>query len=354
MDGIFLDFSSAFDRVNHNLLIQKLHNYGIRGNVLAWIQSFLCCRKQRVIFQGKYSQWVPVTSGVPQGSVLGPILFLLFVNDINDIISSPIFQFADDHSMVRSIRTYDDQVSLQEDLDRIYQWSVANELPLNASKCAVVHFSRSKELMDFSYKLGDRILDVVDNFKLLGVVFNSSLSFATHVDEICRKVSRLTGFVIRTSRNMHYSALLHLFKALILPHLTYCAVVWSPYQSCLLDRLERSQRKITKILLFRKMFRSDMEYESRLAEFELLKVKDLFQYLKLIFCFKLINNMGPSSFLQYFRCSVVNNARYLHWTSHTNAFLNSVFVSFPRLWNELPISARSATSLHAFKNICRE
>jgi hypothetical protein len=353
VDGIFLDFSSAFDRVNHNSLLQKLHGYGIRGNVLSWIKSFLIGRKQRVIFQGEYSQWVPVTSGVPQGSVLGPVLFLLFVNDINDNLSSPLFQFADDHSLVRCIKTIDDQLFLQKDLDRIFQWTVKNNLPLNASKCAVVQFSRSKDFLKFSYKLGSCTLNVVDDFKLLGVVFNSSLSFATHIDEVCRKVARLTGFVIRLSRSMHYSALLHLFKALILPHLTYCSVIWKPYQKGFLARLERSQRKVTKVLSFRKTFSFDMSYESRLLEFELLKVGDLFQVLRLVFCFKLIN-LGPSSFLQYFHTSVVNKDRYLHCTSHTNAFLYSVFVSFPRLWNELPISVRSTSSINSFKNNCKD
>ena len=353
VDGIFLDFSSAFDRVNHNILLQKLHGYGIRGNVLSWIQSFLCGRKQRVIFQGEYSQWVPVTSGVPQGSVLGPVLFLLFVNDINNNLSSSLFQFADDHTLVRSIKSSDDNLSLQKDLDIIYQWTITNKLPLNASKCAVVHFTRCKDFMKFSYKLGSCTLNVVDDFKLLGVVFSSSLSFTTHVDEICRKVARLTGFVIRLSRSMHYSALLHLFKALILPHLTYCAVVWKPSQTHLLDRLERSQRKVTKVMTFRKTFSSDMSYESRLNDFDLLKIRDLFHVLRLVFCYKLIN-VGPSSFLQYFHPSTVNKDRYLHVTSHTNSFLNSVFVSFPRLWNELPISIRSIPSINSFKCKCKD
>ena len=103
IDGIFPDFSAAFDRVDHCILLQKLHNYGIRGNLLRWIRSFLSERKQRVVFRGSYSGWTPVTSGVPQGSVLGPILFLLFVNDINDSLTSPLFQFADDHTIVRCI-----------------------------------------------------------------------------------------------------------------------------------------------------------------------------------------------------------------------------------------------------------
>ena len=105
VDGIFLDFSSAFDKVDHNLLLTKLHSMGIRGFLLQWIQDFLSQRKQRVVFKGAVSDWCSVTSGVPQGSVLGPIFFVLFVNDINDVVSSPLFQFADDHTVLRPILT---------------------------------------------------------------------------------------------------------------------------------------------------------------------------------------------------------------------------------------------------------
>ena len=356
VDGIFLDFSAAFDRVDHSVLLHKLHNYGIRGNMLCFIQSFLSDRKQRVVFKGSFSDWVPVSSGVPQGSVLGPILFLLFVNDINDGLSSPLFQFADDHTVVRCIRSLKDHQTLQKDLDMIHLWTLKNNLPLNASKCAVVHFSRSRDqsLFDLDYNLGGSIIKVVDDFKLLGVVFNSSLSFSHHVDSVCKKVSRLAGFCIRISRHMHFSSLLHLFKTLVLPHLTYCAVVWNPCQNGLLDRLDRSQRKISKVLMYRKRCPSDLSYEARLIEFGLLKTSDLFNFLRLIFCFKLNHGIGPQSFLQFFKPSRVNELRFLHTTSRTNAFFNSVFVSFPRLWNDLPASVRTSSSVNLFKTYCKD
>lgn len=356
VDGLFLDFSSAFDRVDHKILLQKLHNYGFRGALLKFIQSFLSNRKQRVVFSGVYSDWVPVTSGVPQGSVLGPILFLLFVNDINEGLSSSLFRFADDHTIVRCIRSHSDRVILQNDLDKVHHWTVVNNLPLNASKCAVVHFSRSTALGPVTtYFLGGVPIKVVDDFKLLGVTFSSSLSFSSHVDAVCKKISRLTGFVIRISKHMHFSALLYLFKALITPHLTYCAIVWNPCKTGLLDRLDKSQRKISKVLMYRnRSCPSNLSYELRLNAFGLLKTGDLFDLLRLIFCFKLLNGLGPSSFLQYFNPSKVNELRYLHSASRTDSFFNSVFVSFPRLWNELPSSVRSSTSLNVFKNACKK
>ena len=121
-----------------------------------------------------------------------------------------------------------------------------------------------------------------------------------------------------------------------------------------MDRLEKSQRKVTKILMYRKKCPPDMSYDARLAEFDLLQINDLFQVLRLIFCFKLIKNLGPTSFLQFFHPSFINNDRYLHWTAHTNTFQNSVFVSFPRLWNKLPTEIRSAISLPVFKSVCKD
>ena len=124
VDGIFLDFSSAFDTVDHNLLLTKLHSMGIRGFLLQsyqWIQDFLSQQKQRVVFKGAVSDWCSLTSGVPQGSVLGPIFFVFFVNDINDVVSSPLFQCVDDHTVLRPILSERDHVALQNDIHNIFQ-----------------------------------------------------------------------------------------------------------------------------------------------------------------------------------------------------------------------------------------
>ena len=128
VDGIFLNFSSAFDKVDHNLLLTKLHSMGIRGVRLQWIQDFLSQRKQRVhssVFKGAVSDWCSVTYGIPQSSVLGPIFFVFFVNDINDVVSSPLFQFADDHTVLRPILSERDHVALQN-IHNIFQWTLRN------------------------------------------------------------------------------------------------------------------------------------------------------------------------------------------------------------------------------------
>ena len=271
VDGIFLDFSSAFDKVDHNILLTKLHSLGIRGCLLQWIQNFLHERKQRVVFKGAVSEWCPVTSGVPQGSVLGPIFFLLFVHDLNDVVSSPLFQFADDHTIIRPILSNMDHVALQSDIHNIYNWTIVNKLPLNLSKCSVMHMTRSKSPKHCdSYIMGENKLDEVDEFKLLGVTFNKDLSFDSHIDNISRKVSKLSGFIIRCTKNMTSYALLNLYKALILPHIVYCACVWAPYQQNHLARLEKVQRKVTRTLFFKQSSYTDVRpsYSERLLDLE--------------------------------------------------------------------------------------
>ena len=216
----FLDFSSAFDKVDHNLLLRKLHSLGFRDSLLEWIQNFLLMRRQRVIFKGSLSEWCKVTSGVPQGSVLGPILFLLFVNDINDVVSSQLLPFADDHSIVHPICNEHDHIILQQDIQNIFQWTVLNKLPLNLSKCTVMHMTRSKSPNFCSpYFMGTVRLEEVDNFKLLGVTFSKDLSFDSQVGTVSDKISKLSGFIIRCTKNMSSAALLNLYKSLILPHL---------------------------------------------------------------------------------------------------------------------------------------
>ena len=356
VDGIFLDFSSAFDKVDHNILVSKLHSMGIRGFLLQWIQNFLYKRKQRVVFKGAVSEWCSVTSGVPQGSVLGPIFFVLFVNDLNDVVSSPLFQFADDHTILRPIFSEGDHNALQTDIHNIFNWTILNKLPLNPSKCSAMHMTRSKSpnYCD-TYIMGGSTLAEVNEFKLLGVTFSKDLSFDSHIDTISRKVSKLSGFIIRCTRNMSSYALLNLYKALILPHITYCACVWSPHQRNHLDRLERVQRKITRTLFYKQSPNADVRppYSNRLLGLNLVRLEDAFKIQRLVLGFKILNDMSPASFGSLIQHSKLESTRFLHQSTRTSSFFNSMFVSFPRLWDEIPSDLYIVSNLSSFKAGCK-
>ena len=172
-DLILLDFSKAFDKhdkMNHSKLLWKLHQYGIRGNALAWIRAFLGNRSQTVVIDGEESKSVPVTSGVLQGSVLGPILFLIYINDLPDELSSQVRLFADDTAVYLTIGDTEDDKVLQNDLDRLSVWEDRWDMEFNPSKCQGVRVTTSRRLIDVTYTLHGQVLEVVTSAKYLGLI----------------------------------------------------------------------------------------------------------------------------------------------------------------------------------------
>ena len=195
-DLILLDFSKAFDKVNHSKLLWKLHQYGIRGNALAWIRAFLGNRSQTVVLDGEESESVPVTSGVPQGLVLVPILFLVYINDLPEELSSQVRLFADDDdtAMYLTIGDTEDDKVLQNDLDRLSVWEDRWDMEFNPSKCQVVRVTTSRKLINVTYTLHGQVLEVVTSAKYLGVDISIGLSWNPHIDWITKNDTRVQGY----------------------------------------------------------------------------------------------------------------------------------------------------------------
>ena len=168
-DIILLDFSKAFYKVNHSKLLWKLHQYGIRGRELAWIRAFLGSRSQQVVIDGEESESIPVTSGVPQGSVLGPILFLVYINDLPDEVRSRVRLFADDTALYLTMESEDDSSALQTDLDILSAWETRWDMMFNPSKCQVVHVTGSRKTVKTDYVLHGQVLESVPCARYLGV-----------------------------------------------------------------------------------------------------------------------------------------------------------------------------------------
>lgn len=179
-DIILLDFSNAFDKVNHEKLLMKLHGYGIRQDTLLWIRAFLSNRQQ-VVIENKCSGSVPVTSGVPQRSVIGPILFLLYINDLPDTLKSKVRLFADDTAVYIAVSSLEDAATLQRDLDRLCLWEDEWDMEFNPDKCTVIQVTRSKTPIPSSYVLHGRVLDVVPSAKYLGVNISNNLTWTDHI-----------------------------------------------------------------------------------------------------------------------------------------------------------------------------
>ena len=249
VDVIFLDFSKAFDSVPHTRLLTKLKAYGITGSLYRWLEDFVSGRTQQVSVQGAESEWVPVTSGVPQGSVLGPILFLLYVNDLPDSTQNWTRLFADDTKVSIGFLAESECDSLQDDITKLTEWSKTWQLSFNAKKCKVMHIGSKNP--HHKYHMKDQngqeteITSVTEE-KDLGVVVDSRLSFKSQVASVVKKANSMTGILVRNFKHLDPNTFTTLYKAIVRPVIEYGSPVWAPHTVQDQDRLEGVQRRATR------------------------------------------------------------------------------------------------------------
>lgn len=272
---IYTDFSKAFDKVSHNILIKKLQAYGITGPLLSWLSSYLVDRSFFVVVNGFQSTLRYISSGVPQGSHLGPVLFNYFINDIPYcFLHSNIFMYADDIKFVKIVKNKDDAYELQSDLDRLVQWCDNNAMHLNARKCYHVKFSRKHTLVEHSYYIkGDKVGEL-DTIRDLGVTFDRKLTFIPHVDSIIKKSSKMLGFVLRNTKQFRScKTKIMLYNCLVRSVLEYCSVVWRPHYAAHSLRLERVQKRFLWHLAFsRGIAKKVRSYNNRLRHFKMISL----------------------------------------------------------------------------------
>ena len=238
VDAIVMDFSKAFDKVAHSHLLYKLGKYGIEGRTKNWIKDFLTNRSQQVVLDGMASTNAPVTSGVPQGSVLGPILFPIFINDISDGITSNIRLFADDTIIYRNIKNIEDAEKLQTDLHTLERWSREWQMEFHPSKCNTLHITRSRSPILKDYMLYNTTLEAVDSAKYLGVTLTTDLRFNRHIDNIRKNASGTLQFLKRNLRISSSEVKTQSYQSYVRPRLEYAASVWDPFTKTNKDKLE--------------------------------------------------------------------------------------------------------------------
>ena len=268
MDAIYLDFQKAFDTVPHKRLVSKLESYGIKGEVKSWIANFLHKRTQRVSVNGHVSKWSEVTSGIPQGSVLGPVLFVIFINDLPDAIRSVVRIFADDTKMYGVATTSEDRETVQADIDRLSKWSEDWQLRFNTSKCSVMHFGHNNtkavyQMKDNNGELKD--LKESEMEKDLGLYVDNKLSFHHHVDETVKKANRTLGLIKRTFVSRDQLIVKKLYTTMVRPILEYGNAPRIHQYAGDIDKVEKVQRRATKMCPTLK----DLPYEERLRAMSL-------------------------------------------------------------------------------------
>jgi Reverse transcriptase (RNA-dependent DNA polymerase)/Endonuclease-reverse transcriptase len=241
--AIFLDFAKAFDKVPHSLLIKKLNNVITDKRLVRVVEDFLKHRTQRVRVGDVLSEEGQVTSGVPQGSVLGPILFIIYIQDMKSGLKSKVRLFADDSVIYKEIKRVEDTEELQSDLTLIGEWVTQNKLVLNVSKCTIIKFSRKRKDDDnSSYIIMGEILKEAEDYKYLGITLDSELKWNKHVDKVVAGANKHIGFVYRNLRGTSVKTKDVAYKTLIRPKLEYCSSVWDPYTLEMVNELERVQK----------------------------------------------------------------------------------------------------------------
>ncbi len=248
VDIAILDFSKAFDVVPHQRLLSKLSHYGVRGLTRGWIEAFLSNRTQHVLVNGEMSTAVPVTSGVPQGTVLGPLLFLCYINDLPLVTRSQVRLFADDCLLYRSINDERDHQLLQEDLNSLEQWASTWQMKFNPKKCYIMKIHRSRTCKGGDYTFCDSTLEQVKNSPYLGVVISDDAKWGEHINKSVKKANSTLGFIRRNLRQCPRDLKELAYNSLVRSILEYACVVWDPHLAKDTKHLEAVQRRAARFV----------------------------------------------------------------------------------------------------------
>ena len=293
IDAIYTDMRAAFDKVDHEILINKFKKLGIVGSALKWIESFLIGRKLIVKIKNYVSYEYEPTFCVPQGSHCGPLLFIIMINDLaNKIKYSEISLFADDFKVYKVINNLNDHIQLQWDLQQILSWAKENSLEFNYLKFAIITFSKSN-CVKFSYSLDGNELARVESIKDLGIYFDTYFTFEEHIEYVTNKAFKKIGFIQRYSKNFKDPSIyLTLYKTLIKPTLTYASEIWSPLTKTLSYKIEKTQNRFLRSYSFRvgqPMAFNNHNYTDILKLANLPTLESVREYQDILFLYK-VNN----------------------------------------------------------------
>jgi hypothetical protein len=354
-DVIYLDFQKAFDSVPHVRLLNKLRAYGVGGSLLKWIESFLTGRKQRVVLNHKHSSWENVTSGVPQGSVLGPLLFVLYINDLPDAISSEILLFADDSKIYRRINNIGlhDCIILQKDVHKLQDWGDLWQQKFNLNKCCSLRLFNYHPDMNFTYNMRGLVdefeLNMIEREKDLGIVISRDLKFDDHINQIVKTANSRLGIIRRSFSYFENHSFKIMYCALVRSILEYNGPVFSPGLWRQVELMEAVQRRATKMLPDLK----NLPYDQRLRILNLPTLVfrrirgdliNVFKYVQSIYSvnhdhlFSFSENILRGNSLKLYKKNVRLDLRK-----------HSFSIRVVNWWNGLDQYTVSAPSLNAFK-----
>ena len=362
VDTIYLDFSKAFDKVDHGVLLHKLRDLGVKGKVGVWLDAFLRSRYQFVSVNGVKSDKSLVISGVPQGTVLGPILFLVLIADISEGTSSStrFRSFADDTRGSRAVRSTADLLTLQQDLQVVYDWAERVNMAFNSDKFEAARYWPYKDLAGLKqessyFNPAGEIIEEKENIKDLGVYLSTDLTFSYHIDVTILSCTKLCGWALRSFRSRSRMVMITIWKSLVQSRLDYCSQLWSPWSAAEINRLEDIQRHFTSKI----NGMQGQNYWERMKTLRMYSQERRRERYMIIFIWKIANGLVSGYNLDFTAggrrgvlCSVKDTNQTAP-SSVRNARNSCLSVRGAKLFNTMPIEIRSLqdTKVAHFKTL---
>ena len=355
-DCVYLDFSKCFDKIDIGLLCHKLKRLGIDSTIGAWLHNFLTDRKQYIMVGDQISEASKVISGVPQGTVLGPILALIFLSDIDQDVESIASMFCDDTRILSRISCEEDVEAMQVDLDKVFAWADTNNMKFNSEKFELLRYGKDEELKfnTLYFSADDNLIEEKEDLRDLGVQMNNKANFDDHIKKICQKVKQKSGWILRTFKSRNTYLMKVLWKQLVQPHVDYCSQLFMPVNGAKLSDIENLQRSFTNRIPSVR----HLGYWDRLKVLQLKSQQRRLERYRVIYLWKILEGKAPN-------CGIAlaeNNERLgricqlpaVNRKASAKVKTlreNSFQVHAPKLFNSLPRKLRNRTkcSIEDFK-----
>jgi hypothetical protein len=353
---LILDFSKASDVVPHERLLLKLHYYWIRGKLLSWIRAWLTTqREQCVMLDGDKSESCKVKSGVPQGTVLGPLMFLLYINDIGDNINSKLRLFADDSLLYNVVISASDATNLQKDLDKLTEWAEQWQMKFNPSKCYVLRITSKKNPVIHHHKMLGQELETVDHNPYLGLELTSTFSWDHHINNIKSKANKQLGFLRRNLGKCPLKIKRQAYISLVRPHLEYASSVWDPHLQKHIDGIEMVQRRAARFISS-KYDREPGTVTKLLNDLELPLLHQRRKIARLIIFYKAMNNLIAIPIPEYIQKPTritrsYHHSRFIRMGTNKDIYKFSFYPRTITEWNTLPPDITRAENCEAFRSL---